>query len=176
MYVVFFFSSKRRHTSCALVTGVQTCALPISATAVANARAAVAPLDAQRSVALFELAALIGETPAGVPEEALKCTHPPAPSAALPVGDGTALLRRRPDLREAERRLAADTARIGIATAELYPRISLGGSGSFLRHQDVRGSNSLSFSVGPFLPWSFTNVVVARERIRPVEAQGGASL
>src|SRR3546814_4412732 len=104
MYVVFFFSSKRRHTSCALVTGVQTCALPISATAVANARAAVAPLDAQRSVALFELAALIGETPAGVPEEALKCTHPPAPSAALPVGDGTALLRRRPDLREAERR------------------------------------------------------------------------
>src|SRR3546814_8652698 len=68
-----------------------------AATAVANARAAVAPLDAQRSVALFELAALIGETPAGVPEEALKCTHPPAPSAALPVGDGTALLRRRPE-------------------------------------------------------------------------------
>src|SRR3546814_5910791 len=100
---MFFFSSRRRHTRCALVTGVQTCALPIS---VANARAAVAPLDAQRSVALFELAALIGETPAGVPEEALKCTHPPAPSAALPVGDGTALLRRRPDLREAERRLA----------------------------------------------------------------------
>src|SRR3546814_2789468 len=87
------------------------------------------------------LAALIGEPPAGVPEEALKCTHPPAPSAALPVGDGTALLRRRPDLREAERRLAADTARIGIATADLYPRISLGGSGSFLRNQDVRGSN-----------------------------------
>src|SRR3546814_15094246 len=79
------------------------------------------------------LAALIGEPPAGVPEEALKCTHPPAPSAALPVGDGTALLRRRPDLREAERRLAADTARIGIAPADLYPRISLGGSGSFLR-------------------------------------------
>src|SRR3546814_942383 len=97
---MFFFSSRRRHTRCALVTGVQTCALPI---AVANARAAVAPLDAQRRVALFELAALIGETPAGVPEEALKCTHPPAPSAALPVGDGTALLRRRPDLREAER-------------------------------------------------------------------------
>src|SRR3546814_10902024 len=135
---MFFFSSRRRHTRCALVTGVQTCALPIS---VANARAAVAPLDAQRRVALFELAALIGETPAGVPEEALKCTHPPAPSAALPVGDGTALLRRRPDLREAERRLAADTARIGIATADLYPRISLGGSGSFLRNPDVRGSN-----------------------------------
>src|SRR3546814_19797075 len=82
----------------------------------------------------------MGETPAGVPEEALKCTHPPAPSAALPVGDGTALLRRRPDLREAERRLAADTARIGIATAALYPRISLGGSGSFLRNPDVRGT------------------------------------
>src|SRR3546814_4297710 len=118
----------------------------------------------------------MGETPAGVPEEALKCTHPPAPSAAWPVGDGTALLRRRPDLREAERRLAADTARIGIATADLYPRISLGGSGSFLRNQDVRGSNSLSFSVGPLLTWSFPNVAVARARIRQAEAQGDASL
>src|SRR3546814_1362107 len=68
-----------------------------------------------------------------------------------------------------ERRLAADTARIGIATADLYPRISLGGSGSFLRNQDVRGSNSLSFSVGPLLTWSFPNVAVARARIRRSE-------
>src|SRR3546814_11923199 len=120
------------------------------------------------------LAALIGEPPAGVPEEALKWTHPPAPSAALPVGDGTALLRRRPDLREAERRLAADTARIGIATADIFPRISLGGTGSFLRHPDVRGSTSFVFSVGPLLTCSFPTVAVARPRTRQAAAPGAA--
>ncbi len=46
----------------------------------------------------------------------------------IPVGDGAALLARRPDVRAAERRLAASTARIGVATADLYPRITLGGS------------------------------------------------
>src|SRR3546814_18557796 len=74
-----------------------------------------------------------------------------------------------------ERRLAADTARIGIATDDLYPGISLGGSGSFLRNQDVRGSNSLSFSVGQLLTWSFPNVAIARARIRKAEEQGDAS-
>jgi outer membrane protein TolC len=52
----------------------------------------------------------------------------PHPAKPIPVGDGAALLARRPDVRAAERRLAADTARIGVATADLYPRITLGGS------------------------------------------------
>lgn len=147
-----------------------------AAAAVANARAAVAPADARRSVALFELAALMGEAPTGVPTDAARCAVPPAPVAALPVGDGAALLRRRPDLREAERRLAADTARIGVATADLYPRISLGASGDYFRNDDVRGSNAFSFSLGPLLSWSFPNVAVARSRIRQAEAQGEASL
>jgi len=92
------------------------------------------------------------------------------------VGDGASLLRRRPDLRQAERQLAADTARIGVATAALYPKISLGGSGNFFRNDSVRGNDSLSFSVGPLLSWSFPNVSVARARIRQAEAQGDASL
>lgn len=147
-----------------------------AATTVANARAAVPPIDAQREVALFELAALLGETPQGVPAEARSCVAPPSPVASLPVGDGTALLRRRPDLREAERTLAADTARIGVATADLYPRISLGASGNYFRNDAVRGSDSFSFSLGPLLSWSFPNIAVARSRIRQAEAQGDASL
>ncbi|HWJ70525.1 MAG TPA: efflux transporter outer membrane subunit [Sphingobium sp.] len=144
--------------------------------AAATARAAIPALDGQRRVALFELAALLGGTPADVPDAARACTAAPEPVMALPVGDGAALLRRRPDLRQAERQLAADTARIGVATAELYPRISLGGSGNFFRNDQVRGSDSFSFSLGPLISWSFPNVAVARARLREAQAQGAASL
>jgi outer membrane protein TolC len=48
------------------------------------------------------------------------CTTPPRVAGVLPVGDGAALLRRRPDIRQAERTLAASTARIGVATADLW--------------------------------------------------------
>lgn len=147
-----------------------------AATAAANARAAIPPLEGQRQAALYELTALLGETPANVPAEAAQCTRPPAPAAALPIGDGTGLLRRRPDLREAERRLAADTARIGVAMADLYPRVSLGGSAGFFRNDQVRGGDSFSFSVGPLLSWSFPNMAVARARIRQAEAGADASL
>ena len=52
----------------------------------------------------------------------------------------------------------------------------MGGSGNFFRNDSVRGNDSLSFSVGPLLSWSFPNVSVARARIRQAEAQGDASL
>lgn len=147
-----------------------------AATAVANARAAIPPLEGRRRIALLELAALLGGQPADIPEAAKSCVRPPSPIAALPIGDGTALLRRRPDLREAERRLAADTARIGVAMADLYPRISLGGDAGFLRNDSVKGSDSFSFSLGPLLSWSFPNIAVARSRVRQAEAQGEATL
>jgi NodT family efflux transporter outer membrane factor (OMF) lipoprotein len=142
----------------------------------ANARSAIPALDGQRKAALFELAALLGTTPGDVPEAARVCARPPEPTTALPVGDGAELLRRRPDLRQAERQLAADTARIGVATADLYPKISLGGSGNFFRNDTVRGGDSFSFSLGPLISWSFPNITGARARIRQAEAQGDASL
>ncbi len=144
--------------------------------AAATARAAIPQYEGQRQVALFELAALLGATPDAVPEAARACAIAPEPVAAIPVGDGAGLLRRRPDLRQAERQLAADTARIGVATADLYPTISIGGSGNFLRNDFLRGSDSFSFSLGPLLSWSFPNLSVARARLRQAEAQGDASL
>lgn len=144
--------------------------------AAATARAAIPTFEGQRQVALFELAALLGTTPDQVPEAARACTAAPDPVAVLPVGDGAALLRRRPDLREAERQLAADTARIGVAMADLYPRISLGGSGNFFRNDVVKGGDSFTFSLGPLLSWSFPNMAVGRARLRQAEAQGEASL
>jgi NodT family efflux transporter outer membrane factor (OMF) lipoprotein len=147
-----------------------------SATALANSRAELPTFEGRRRAALFELAALLGATPAEVPEAARNCTRAPKVLQPIPVGDGQALLARRPDVREAERRLAADTARIGVATADLYPRISLGGSGNFFRNDQVRGGDSFSFSLGPLLSWSFPSVAVGRARIAQAEATTQASL
>ncbi|QVM85619.1 efflux transporter outer membrane subunit [Novosphingobium decolorationis] len=142
----------------------------------ASARAAIPTIEAGRRVALFELAALLGQTPDSVPQAARSCSAPPSPGAALPVGDGAALLRRRPDLREAERNLAAETARIGVATADLYPRISLGGSGNFLRNDMIKGSDSFSFGLGPLISWTFPDFGAAHARIRQAEAQTDVAL
>lgn len=147
-----------------------------AATLAATARAAVPPLESQRRAALLELAALIGAMPSEIPPEAAACGRIPAVRAPIPIGDGATLLRRRPDVREAERRLAADTARIGIATADLFPRITLGGSANFLRNDQIRGDDSLTFSVGPLLNWSFPNIAAARARLRQARFQGDAAL
>lgn len=147
-----------------------------SATALANIRSDLPTLEGRRRASLFELAALLGATPAEIPQEARLCARAPKVLQPIPVGDGQALLARRPDVREAERKLAADTARIGVTTAELYPRISLGGSGNFFRNDAVKGSDSFTFSLGPLISWSFPSVLAGRTRIRQAEATQQASL
>ncbi|MGN8083253.1 efflux transporter outer membrane subunit [Variovorax sp. 22077] len=144
--------------------------------ALARAQSNLSPLQGQRDAALFELAALTGRAPSQVPESARTCTKAPEIAQALPIGDGTALLRRRPDVRQAERRLAADTARIGVAVADLYPRVTLGASGNYLRNDYLKGNRTLSFSLGPLISWSFPNTMVARSRVAQAKAQAAASL
>lgn len=145
---------------------------------LAQAKAAIAPLEGQRRAALFTLAALVGRTPAETPPEAAACHTPPRLLRPLPVGDGAALLRRRPDVREAERQLAAATARIGVATADFYPTVTLGGSlNNAARTVGGLGSASTAtYSVGPLLSWSFPNVLVARAHVKEAGAQASAAL
>ncbi len=139
---------------------------------VAQVRAALPPLLGQRQSALFQLAQLLGRPPGGAPQAALDCVQPPTLKALIPVGDGASLLARRPDVRQAERRVAAATARIGVATAELYPRISLVGSygGIGTQVSQVTDSVGLTWGIGPSISWSFPNQSPVRARIHQARA------
>jgi outer membrane protein TolC len=90
----------------------------------------------------------------------------------MPVGDGASLLARRPDVRQAERHVAAATARIGVATADLYPRISLLGSygGVGTQPSQVFDSVGLTWGLGPSISWTFPNQSPVRARIHQARA------
>ena len=96
----------------------------------------------------------------------------------IPVGDGAALLARRPDVRQAERQLAAAAARVNVATASLYPTISLGGSigSTALDAGDLGEDRNFRFGFGPLISWSFPNIVAARARIEAADARTQAAL
>lgn len=141
-------------------------------------RAEIPAIEALRQTALYRLAVLTGRPPADFPPEAASCAEPLQLDTPIPVGDGAALLSRRPDVRAAERRLAAATARIGVATADLYPTISIGGSigttaGSL---DDIASESAFRFGIGPLISWSFPNMAAARARIAQAEASQQAAL
>jgi NodT family efflux transporter outer membrane factor (OMF) lipoprotein len=87
--------------------------------------AQIAPVDAQVAAAEYTLAALLGEYPDTLVEELKQPALIPSVPAAAAPGVPLELLKRRPDIQLAERELAASTARIGVATANLYPQVSL---------------------------------------------------
>ena len=141
-------------------------------------RASVPTLEAQRQAALFRLSVLTGSPPADFPREVAACVNAPALARPLPVGDGATLLARRPDVRQAERELAAATARVGVATAALYPTVTLGGSigSSATSIGGLASSDSFRFSIGPLISWEFTNLVVGRARIAQADAGADRAL
>lgn len=143
-----------------------------------QARAQVPGFEAERRASLAALAALTGRTPAELEGDAEGCAAAPTVKRAIPVGDGQALLARRPDIRVAERTLAGDIARIGVATAALYPRISLLGAINLGATDigDLGTNQSLGYSFGPLISWNFPFNGGARARVRQAEANADASL
>jgi NodT family efflux transporter outer membrane factor (OMF) lipoprotein len=145
---------------------------------VAQVRATLPPFEGERRAALFELAALLGETPVNAPVTVESCVNPPQLATLIPVGDGAALLRRRPDIREADRQLAASLAEIGVATADLFPRVTLSGFyGGASNQINMLGSNAgLAWGVGPAISWTFPNMVGPLARLAQANAGAAAAL
>lgn len=157
-----------RRRDVGLSTGLDTARIA----ALRNQRQADVPaIAAERQAALFRLATLTGRTPADLPPITAQRTETLRLDQPIPVGDGAGLLARRPDVRAAERRLAAATARIGVATADLYPRISLGGSigSTSTGIGNLFGAGPLNWLLGPLISWT-VNPAKARARIAGAEA------
>ena len=145
---------------------------------VGQVRSSIPQLEGDREAALFELTALLGRTPTNAPRELEKCVTPPRVASLIPVGDGRALLSRRPDVRQAERRLAAATAQIGVATADLFPTIRLTGfyGGAATEPSQLTTGLGLVWGVGPSISWSFPNQAGPRARVRQAKASQAAAL
>jgi multidrug efflux system outer membrane protein len=142
--------------------------------------ATIPPLEAAEKQADYRLAVLLGERPGALDQEL-----GPAPVAtyakALPIGDPTELLRRRPDVRAAERELAAATARVGVATADLFPRVNLTGFVGFLSGDVGRlfnttpGADARAWSITPSVSWAAFDLGSVRARLRASQAQSDAA-
>ncbi|USI74031.1 efflux transporter outer membrane subunit [Sphingomonas morindae] len=144
--------------------------------AVDQSAAQIPAILASRQASLYALAALMGRPAAAYPRVVEACATPPILHRPLPIGDGAALLRRRPDIRQAERSLAAATAAIGVESAQLYPQISLGGSLAVAGPVSTIGSAaSLTGSLGPLVSWSFPNRIGVRARIAEAGAAADAA-
>jgi NodT family efflux transporter outer membrane factor (OMF) lipoprotein len=143
---------------------------------VESSQALLAPLVARQRNATFRLATLMGRPPRDYDPAWLTCATPLRLRQPIPTGDGEALLKRRPDVRAAERHLAGATAQIGVATAALYPDIKLGVTiGSTGAAVDFLSALTNRFGIGPAISWDLNRSAV-RGRIAASEAGAKASL
>ncbi|MEO0998539.1 MAG: efflux transporter outer membrane subunit [Pseudomonadota bacterium] len=140
--------------------------------------AGIEPLQAAVGRSIHRLGVLVGERPGKLADELTERVPLPEMPVRLPVGTPADLLRRRADVRAAERRLAAATARIGVAAADLFPRISLLGTAGFLATSgDAFGdSGSKRTAIGPFLSWPAFDLGRVRARMRAADANADARL
>jgi len=147
-----------------------------SQTQFKSLRAELPRYEALRQAGLFRLSMLLAKPLNQLPTGVATCNELPHIAQVMPVGDGAALLKRRPDVRQAERRLAAATAEIGVATGELYPDISIGatvGTVGLLENLGKPAANRWGF--GPLLNWTIPSNG-SRARIHQAEASTQAAL
>lgn len=135
-------------------------------------------LEASARQSIHLLSVLLGQAPNALTGELLQDTPIPQSPPEVPVGLPSDLLRRRPDVRRAERQLAAATARIGVATADLFPKFSLTG---FLGLQSSKintltNSGSRNWSILPGVSWPVLDFGRIRSNIGVQNAREEQSL
>lgn len=144
---------------------------------LAGVEATVPQLQAEQVRAKNRIATLLGQRPDAMAVD-LSPKALPAIAKALPVGDPGELLRRRPDIRSAERQLAAATANVGVATADLFPRVSLSGFLGFTaaRGSQIGSSAANAWALGPSITWAAFDLGSVRARLRGAKADAEGAL
>jgi outer membrane protein, multidrug efflux system len=149
-----------------------------AAALLSGMQAAIPPLVAAERAAMYGLAVLLGQQPGALLAELSPSIAVPPTPPEVPIGLPSDLLRRRPDVRRAERQLAADTARIGVAKAEWFPKVSLTGD---VGAESVSVSNwfepgSRFWSIGPSVQWNALDFGRVRAQVRAQSAVQEAAL
>lgn len=140
--------------------------------------ALVPPLESAIIQAMHRLSVLTGQLPGALTGKLSQ----PAPFPSIPktiqIGLPAELLRRRPDIRIAERSLAAATARIGVATADLFPKVTFVGTIALeaTTFSGVGAARSDSYSLGPRISWAALDLGRVYARIKAADARAEASL
>jgi NodT family efflux transporter outer membrane factor (OMF) lipoprotein len=139
---------------------------------LASTRAQIAPLAAERDAYMNALAVLTAQEPGALDASLAAAGEIPLPPASVPIGDPARLIANRPDIRAAERELAADTAKIGQAEAARFPRLSfmgligIGGT----KISDLGKLDDFTAIAAPQLSWSFLDFGRNKAKVRQSEA------
>ncbi len=139
-----------------------------AAALLASTRSQLPALETSLKQTMHQLAVLLGQQPGALLAELSEDAPIPPTPPAVPVGLPSELLRRRPDVRRAERQLAAATARIGVQTAELFPKFSLTGVAGLqsVSASDWFAGGSKFWSAGPTVQWRVLDAGRIRANIR----------
>ncbi len=143
-----------------------------------STRAIIPPLEAGIYRAIHRLSVLTGQLPDALTKTLSQAAPLPRIPETIQIGNPAELLRRRPDIRIAERSLAAATASIGVATADLFPRVTFVGTialeASMLSAVGAKGSDS--YSLGPRISWAALDLGHVYARIKAANANAESSL
>ncbi|MGC1547851.1 MAG: efflux transporter outer membrane subunit [Rhodanobacter sp.] len=141
-------------------------------TQVENTRATLIPLDEQITESLDQLAVLTGQAPGALDRELSVPAPLPGLPSIVPIDDPAKMLQQRPDIRAAERRLAASNAQIGERTADLFPKVTmLGFVGSNAADPGhLTRKSALTWLGVPYLQWDVFDFGRTRSGIRQAEA------
>ena len=134
--------------------------------------ALIPDLKTEVNQTIHRLSVLVGDEPRSLFATLSEPSALPAIPELINIGNPGELLQRRPDIKSAERQLAAATARIGVATADLFPRVSLNGSVGYLANtlSGLGDNDYRTTTFGPFLSWPAFDLGRVRARIRAADA------
>jgi outer membrane protein, multidrug efflux system len=127
----------------------------------------IAPLEAAVARSIHRLSVLVGKEPGALRAELTPPQNLPPLPGIVPVGDPAGLLRRRPDIRVAERELAGATARVGVAVADLFPRVTFTGNAGYVatKSGDLGDSGSDTYTLAPGISWAIFDLGHVQARI-----------